>query len=367
MKVAILGLGVVGRGVYDIISKDFKDISVKYILEKDNEKIKGFEYIRATSFDQIINDEQIDVIIELIGGKRIAYEFVKKALENKKHVVTANKALMSEKYEELIELAKTNHVKLLYEASVAGAIIVLNPLKKIREINQIYKIEGILNGSTNFVLSHVFLKDLSVDDAISKAYQLGYLERGSDDDMNGLDALRKINILSMISYQTYIDEKSVLRIPLSSLTDKFINHVKAKGFVIKYIAQSEIINDKLSIRIEPIVFSSDSDYSKINYEENIVSIFGKYHLKQSFIGQGAGRYPTASAVIYDLLSIKDKSVHDLTFDKSYEIDNDTQRYYFLIQTDNKIIKSKLMTFNEVMNDKDIICFSRIEEALYEKL
>ena len=133
MKVAIIGLGVVGQGVYDLITQDFKDIEVVYVLEKDEEKLKNLKHLKAQSFDDIINDINVDVIIELIGGKTIAYELITKALNKQKLVITANKALMSERFEELTKLAQKNNVKLLYEASVAGAIILLDPLKKIRD------------------------------------------------------------------------------------------------------------------------------------------------------------------------------------------------------------------------------------------
>ncbi|MFA7507228.1 MAG: homoserine dehydrogenase [Bacilli bacterium] len=367
MKVAILGLGVVGRGVYDILANDFKDITVKYIFDKDDNKTKDVKHLLAESYEQIINDREVEVVIELIGGKNVAYDFIVKAIKNHKNVVTANKALISERFKELNELAKKYNVKLLYEASVAGAVILIDPLKKIREINQINKIEGILNGSTNYILSKVFLEGVELKEAISNAYKLGYLETGSDDDMNGLDSLRKVNILSMLSYKTFLKEEDILRISLLSLNEKFINYVKDKGCFIKYIAQSEVRNNRLSIKVEPLVIGSQSIFANINYEENIVNIFGKYHLKQSFVGQGAGRYPTASAVIYDLLTIKSITNECFEFNKIYQVNNNDERYHFLIQTFDKIYKSKLMTYGELQRNKDIIFFSRIEEGLYEKL
>ncbi len=367
MKVAIIGLGVVGQGVYDLITQDFKDIEVVYVLEKDEEKLKNLKHLKAQSFDDIINDINVDVIIELIGGKTIAYELITKALNKQKHVITANKALMSERFEELTKLAQKNNVKLLYEASVAGAIILLDPLKKIREINQIYQIEGILNGSTNFILSKVFLDHQTLEQAILEAFKLGYLEKGSDDDMLGLDALRKINILSMIAYKSYLNEKDILRIPLSSLTNQFMSSVKQKGFMIKYIAHSKIENQILSIVVEPLIIDEKSTYGSIHYEENMVNIYGKYHKKQTFIGQGAGRYPTASAVVYDLLTIKQTSNEDLTYDQIYDINNNSNTHHFLVQTKDKIYKSKLLTYKQITEDKDVICFSRIDEAIYEKI
>ncbi|HKL61472.1 MAG TPA: homoserine dehydrogenase [Acholeplasma sp.] len=367
MNIAILGFGVVGRGVYDILSKDFKDIKVKYILEKDSNKVKGFEHLLASSFDQIIHDLEVDVVVELIGGKEIAYEFVKKAITAKKHVVTANKALISENFKTLTHMAISHDVELLYEASVGGAIILLDPLKQIRQINQINQIEGILNGSTNFVLSKVFLEDLSITAALSEALELGYLEVGSDDDMLGLDALRKINILSMIAYQTYIAEKDILRVPLSHLTDDFINEVKARNCIIKYMAKSRVSSGVLQLNVIPVIMSKHSSLSSINYEENIVCIYGKYHKKQTFIGQGAGRYPTASAVIYDLLTIKNKAKQTLSYDKTYTVNNDIEKHHFLIKTDKSLYKSGLMTFSEVKSLSGLVCFAKIEEDTYEKL
>lgn len=367
MKIAIIGLGVVGKGVYDIITNDFTDIVVKYILEKDKDKIKGLEHCLAGSFEEIINDSEIEVIIELIGGKKEAYEFITKALMHKKHVITANKALLSEKFLELTKLAETQGVELLYEASVAGAIILLDPLKKLREINHIDKIEGILNGSTNFILSKIFLEDKTLQEATKEAFDLGYLEKGSDDDMLGLDALRKINILSMISYQTFINEKDILRIPLTSLTSEFISDVKRRGYLIKYLAESNIANQVLSIKIEPVIVAKDSQYASINYSKNIVNIYGKYHLKQSFIGQGAGRYPTASAVIYDLLTIKTGAKNNLQYNRNYEVNHNQDTYCFLIQTKKNIYKSRMLTYHQVTSDKNIICFARIQEDLYEKI
>lgn len=156
MNIAILGLGVVGRGVYDLLIDLHKDITVKYVLELDPNKLVGVTANNEASFDEILNDKDIDIIVELIGGKGIAYEFIKQALSHKKHVVTANKAVVSAYFEELHTLAKANNVSLRYEASVGGGIIVLNPLEKLVKVNPIHEISGIINGSTNFILSKSF-------------------------------------------------------------------------------------------------------------------------------------------------------------------------------------------------------------------
>ena len=175
----------------------------------------------------------------------------------------------------------------------------------MRTANPIHTISGIINGSTNFVLTKIFNDGLSLKDALNKAFDLGYLETGSTDDMDGLDLLRKINILSMLSYQTYIDEKAILNMPLSRVSETFITYVKSKGYVLKYIAYSHRENEHITIYVSPMIIKPSHLYNHIQNEYNIIEILGSYHEKQSFIGQGAGRYPTASAVVYDILHLKD--------------------------------------------------------------
>lgn len=366
MKVAILGLGVVGKGVYDIITNDITDVSVTYVLELDEEKTKGLDCV-AESFQQVIEDKEVDCIIELIGGTGIAYTFVTKALAAGKNVVTANKALISKHFEELTTLASKHKVTIRYEASVGGAINVIDPLYTIKRINKINKIEGIMNGSTNFILSKIFIDNYSLEKALEEATNLGYIETGTTDDLEGLDLLRKINILSMISYEQYIKESSIARIPLTVLTEEFYSYVKNKGLVIKYIATSQKVNNEISIHLEPVIFKSDNTLSTINYEENMITLYGVYHLKQSFIGQGAGRFPTASAVIYDVLKIKDNSIVEGNYNNTCIINNKLEKHHYLVQKNNSFTKTELMTISDVINDDTIEVVARIGEGAYETL
>lgn len=366
MKIALLGFGVVGKGVYDIIKEDFKEIEIKYILVKNKDKHKDIKHLLADDYKTIINDDDIDVVIECISTKAFAYDAVKLALEHHKHVVTANKAIMSEHFEELTSLAKANHVQCLYEGSVGGAVIVLDPLKRISLVNKIYKIEGILNGSTNYILSRVFLDHVNIDKAIEEANDLGYLETGSDDDMTGLDPARKINIASMIAYHTYIKEEDILRLPLTKINNDFINEVKSKGLLMKYIARSEISNGQLSIILEPMIINKLSLYAKINFEDNIINVYGKYHKRQAFVGQGAGRYPTAQAMIYDLLNILDDQKIDLIFDQKYRVENNDV-HCFLVQEKETGFDYRKSTYSALLDDEDVICFARLEEGLLETM
>lgn len=366
MDVAIIGLGVVGKGVYDIITNDLTDISVKYVLELDEDKTRGINCV-AESFNQILEDDTVSTVIELIGGTGIAYKFVKEALTSGKNVVTANKALISKHFKELHNIASISNVSLRYEASVGGAINIIDPLLSISEINKINKIEGIINGSTNFILSKIFKEDASLIEALNEATNLGYIETGSTDDLEGLDLLRKINILSMISYKEYINESDILRIPLSDLTEEFYSYVKSKGLLIKYIATSDKQNNEVSIHLEPVIITKENEYNFVNYEDNIITLYGEYHLKQSFKGQGAGRYPTASAVVYDLLKQKEELPKQLLYKTESKINNDISKYHFLIIQNNEFIVSDLKSMSEIVNSKDIKVVARIGSDAYEVL
>lgn len=359
MVVGILGLGTVGKGVFEIINNDFKDITIKYILVRDKSKYEEYNHLLAKDINQIINDQEVETVLELIGGISDAYSYIKQSLEKKKNVITANKAVISKYYKELNELAIKNKVKLLFEASVGAAINIIDPLKTISKFNKINMIEGIINGSTNFVLSKIFKEDYPLEKALAEARTLGYIETGSNDDMDGLDLMRKINILSMIAYQQAISEASIRIIPLSSLNQKFYNYVKSQDMAIKYLATSIKKANKILIQVLPTIIGKSDFYNMINYEDNIVTLYGEYHKKQSFIGQGAGRYPTASAVIADLLNLTVKDDLQVDFKNSCEIDNSIQKYKFLIQKGNDFIKTDYVNIDELLNDKDIIALARI--------
>jgi homoserine dehydrogenase len=366
MNIALLGLGVVGQGVYDIITNDIEGVTVTYVLELDANKTKGIS-CAVQSFDTIIEDNTVDCVIELIGGTTVAYQFVIRALRAGKHVITANKALISKYFKELTELATYHNVSLRYEASVGGAINIIDPLNTIKRINKINKVEGIINGSTNFILSKIFLEDYSLEQAIIEATSLGYIETGTTDDMDGLDLLRKINILSMISFEQYVEESSIGIIPLTDLTEEFYSFVKSKNLVIKYIATAMTLDNELSIHLEPVILSENHNYSAINYEDNIISVYGQYHKKQSFIGQGAGRYPTASAVLYDVLKIKEDSYIDTTYNNTYTINNDIEKHRYLILKKDVFIKTEPMTLTDIINNREIHAVARIGVDAYEKI
>lgn len=361
MNVALLGLGVVGRGVYDILIKHHQDITISYVLEKDHKKCNDIKTPIAESIAQIVNDDSVDVVIELIGGKGIAYTYIKEALRHQKHVVTANKAVISAYFDELHQLAKKHNVSLRYEASVGGGILVLNPLSQLRHVNPITEISGIINGSTNYILSKIFLEDYTYEDAYEEALSLGYIETGSTDDMDGLDLMRKINILSMISYGQLIEEEEINLVPLSKISTKMIEHVKARGKTIKYTAYSSLKDNDITISLEPVIMAKTDPLGMINYEENAITIKGVHHKFQTFVGLGAGRYPTASAVVYDLLNIKDNiPFHVHATNLAYTINQRPVKTKYLIETKDGFSERAHATLVELLEDDTIISFAGLE-------
>ncbi len=361
MNVAILGFGTVGKGVYDIINNGFPDISIKAILVKNPNKHLEISNLLVSDIYSIVEDDSIDVVIEVIGGKDSAYDYVKLALTHRKHVITANKALVSAYFREMHELARDNFVQFRYEASVGAAINIIDPLNTIRKFNNINKITGIINGSTNFILSKIFLENISLSESLEVAKSLGYIETDASDDLDGFDLLRKINILSMIAYSREIDESSILRVPLSSISDDMIEYLKSNDLSLKYLASSICNINQISIQLEPVVVSKNSLFNQINYEKNCIILEGKYHKEQVFIGQGAGRYPTASAVIYDLLKIKANELFSVDLNQDYPIHQRMMKSDYLVEDHQGIKRISNIYLKDLLEDKSIKCFVRIGE------
>jgi homoserine dehydrogenase len=356
LNIALLGLGVVGRGVYDILSTAHKDIVITKILEKDKSKLNGITQEVIDDFNDILNDQSIDTVVELIGGKGVAYTFIKQALMHNKHVVTANKAVISDYYHELKSLAQKHNVTLRYEASVGGGIIVLNPLSTLVEVNPITSIKGIINGSTNFILSKIFLEDYSADQAFQEALSLGFIETGSTDDMDGIDLLRKINILSMMAYRTNINESDILIEPLSRLTERMIKYVKKQNKIVKYIGVSSLKDDEVKIYLTPVALDKTNPLASIHYEQNMIVVEGMYHEWMAFKGLGAGRYPTASAVVYDLVHLNNQVPFDASIDASLKaINTSPVKGDYLVERTEGITHLKNQALKPLLKDDTILC------------
>ncbi len=306
IKIAILGLGTVGFGVYDIITKTpyLKDIIVTKILDKDLTKQSLVSKAEVTiNYNDIIDDKEIKIIVETMGAGEFSYHCIKKALDAKKHVITANKEVIALHLEELSKLKEKKGVSLLYEASVGGGIPIIYPLYEIVKVNEVDEIQGILNGTTNFILTKMFQEGFNFGDSLRLAQEKGFAEADPTADLEGLDMVRKIAILSSIAYKGTINIEQIDHFGITNINDDDLVNIKKTGGVLKLIAFSKCQKDKISIRIEPTILQSNNMFSTVNEEYNLISVNASINGNLKFYGKGAGRYPTANAIVNDIIAI----------------------------------------------------------------
>jgi len=322
MKVAILGLGTVGFGVYDIITKSkyLSDIEVKYILDKDSSKQELVTSKVTSSIDEILNDIEVEVVIECMGAKEFSYKCIKSALLASKSVVTANKEVIAEHIKELTEIKNEKNVSLYYEASVGGGIPIIKPLHNAALVNEVSEIKGILNGTTNYILTKMSKEGMTFEEALKLAQINGFAEADPTADLEGLDMVRKIAILSSIGYKTEINPEMVSHFGISNLSDKDIKFAEKNNSVIKLIASSKVIDNNVELKIEPVFVDKGSMIASVNYEFNVIEVKTNINDKLTFMGKGAGRYPTANAMVNDLIMIK----HN---DKNYSFVEESKKEY----------------------------------------
>lgn len=342
-NIGLLGCGHVGSGVYEILStnKYLKErAKIKKILVKDISKPRDGinSKLLTDNIDDILNDEDINVVIEVIGGGTLAYEAIKKALMRKKHVITANKEVLSTKLNELLNIAHENNVYLLFEASVGGGVPIVRTIINNAKTNEINHIKGIINGSTNFLMSLVQQMGYPYVKAFSEASRLGYLEADPTDDVYGYDPVRKIVVLSTICFQGDVSINNAYTYPISKANDQFIIYVNNKDYVLKYLAEAYKVDNMVSIRVEPTIVKKDSIFARVNKELNIIQISGKNTGELNFIGKGAGKMPTANAVISDLVEIIENRGY-IDFGNSENLNvchNDLFFDRYLIQTEEEL-------------------------------
>ena len=315
VNIAIVGFGNIGSYFYKILEKNKKIITIK------TGKIPFVKYISAKSINKkrsikipkskwcknpmyLTSKKNIDVIVELIGGSEgIAKKIVFSALKNKKHVITANKALMAKYGDQLAHIAEKNNVNLEYEASVAGGIPIIRIIKEGLIANKINKIYGILNGTTNYILSTMEETGRSFSEVLDDAKKLGFAENNPASDLEGNDAAAKIKILSSIAFNKTISKNKILTEGIQNLNQKDIYHAKNLGYKIKLLAIAEIKNNKLMERVHPCLILKNSYIANINGVLNAIVVDG-YPIGRSVLqGEGAGPGPTSSALISDLCSI----------------------------------------------------------------
>ena len=304
LKIGIIGLGVVGTGVVKALSK-FENIKIlKAAVKNKNKKREvNVQYITDDPFE-IANDPEIDVVVEVAGGVDPCLEVLKTAIKNKKHIVTANKELLAKFGDEIFSLANENNVTVLYEAAVAGGIPIIGPIKTTLRGNEFNKVMGILNGTTNYILTKMEEDGVSYLECLKDAQKLGYAEADPTNDVEGFDTMFKIAILSNIVFHKKIDYKKIYREGITKITQDDIKCAKELGYKIKLIGLAQKLeNDELDIRVHPVLVEENSMLAKISNAINTVQLEGNPVGSVMFTGPGAGEGPTASSVVGDILAI----------------------------------------------------------------
>lgn len=310
-KIAILGGGVVGSGVADILmdkseslSQRFhKDISLAYILDIRDMTGTKYEPYYTNDREVVFGDEDVKLIVVTIGGLDLAADLCRRALKSGRHVVTSNKEVVAAVGRELTILADENNVRFLYEASSGGGIPIIRPLNLCLASNDIYEINGILNGTTNYILTCMYQDRLSFDVALKNAQAAGYAEANPSADVDGYDAARKIAILSSISYGKFIDYNDVKCMGIRDVIYEDHEFAASAGYAIKLIAGSRNTDKGVICSVEPKLVPKTNMLASVNSVYNAVLVKGSYTGDTLMYGQGAGKHPTASAVVGDIIDI----------------------------------------------------------------
>ncbi|MEQ6377134.1 homoserine dehydrogenase [Bacillaceae bacterium S4-13-56] len=314
IKIGLLGLGTVGSGVVHILQNHQEQIMhqvgcpvvLKKILVKDVQKKRETplqENILTDQPSDLLEDSELDILIEVMGGVNGTYEILKRAVKNGKHIVTANKDLMAVHGSELLRLAKENQVDIFYEASVAGGIPIIRALAEGLASDRITKLMGIVNGTTNYILTKMTDEQRVFEDVLKEAQDLGYAEADPTSDVDGLDAARKMTILATLAFSTNVDLDDVEIEGIRHINEQDIKFAEQLGYRIKLIGIAAKDDDKLEVSVQPVLLPIDHPLAGIKDEFNAVYVYGEAVGETMFYGPGAGKLPTATAIVSDLIAV----------------------------------------------------------------
>lgn len=314
VKVGLLGLGTVGTGVIRIVEGHQEDLSrqvgspvvIEKVAVRSLDKKRNIEIESSKLTDNpwdVIRDPEIDIIVEVMGGVNETKAYILEALERGKHIVTANKDLMALYGSEIVAKAQENQCDVFYEASVAGGIPIIRTLIEGFSSDRIMKIMGIVNGTTNYILTKMSLEGASYDDVLREAQQLGYAEADPTSDVEGLDAARKMTILGTLGFRTDIELKDVEVRGISSVTKEDIVHAKKLGYELKLLGIADREEEEVSISVQPTMVKSTHPIAAVNGVFNAVYVYGEAVGETMFYGAGAGEMPTATSIVADLIAV----------------------------------------------------------------
>lgn len=372
-NIAVLGYGTVGSGVVEVINtnqmiidkKANEHIDIKYVLDLRDFPNDSIQQKITHNFDDILNDSSIEVVVEVMGGLEPAYTFVKKALLSKKSVVTSNKELVAKYGYELIKVAQDNSVNFLYEASVGGSIPIIRPLNQALTADEIIEIEGILNGTTNFILTKMFEDGREFEDVLKQAQENGYAERNPSADVEGYDAVRKIAILSSLAFGLHVDYEDIDTKGITNITKEDMTYVKYMDKQIKLIASSKKIGDNIFARVSPKIIGNQNPLSTVNDVFNAIVVKGNMVGTLMFYGKGAGKLPTASAVVADVVdAVKHKNTNIIQFwapDKVHVMKSIDEPVSLFVRVSYNNLDAAIAHVKETFNNVQIINLEQLED------
>ncbi len=324
-KVALLGFGVVGSGTYRVLQNQAKELPLKIgrqvevarVLVRDQSKYaKDYSEVNfATSFEEIVSDDSIDIVVELMGGIEPAKTYISESLKKGKHVVTANKDLIAVHGQELLALAKENGCDLLFEAAVGGAIPIIRPMKQCLVGNTITDVMGIINGTTNFILTKMAEDGMEFSDALKLAQDLGFAEADPTADVEGLDAGRKLAILASLAFHSSVVFSDVYTEGISKVTARDIEYAHELGYEIKLLGIAKEKADGIEAHVHPTMIPKNHPLAMVKDSFNAVFVHGDAVDDAMFYGRGAGSLPTGSAVVGDILDV----VRNMMFESTARI------------------------------------------------
>lgn len=369
MKIAIMGFGTVGTGVEEIIYKKREsllknnfDIKIEKVLIRNKNKKRSpldGDLAFTDDFDEILNSD-VDTVIDVTSSLEETYERIVKLMEAGKNIVTANKAVVSKYFEELNELARENDIYFSYEAAVAGAIPVIHPIMEEAFFSDMNKIQGILNGTSNYILSKMEVEGSSYDEVLKEAQELGYAEADPTADVGGFDAMRKIRILSSLIYNAKINEDEIFTFGIENVKKADFDFAKERGYSIRVLAKSELANDKINISVIP-TFVSDNFFAKTFGGTNGVKVWGENFTSYELKGPGAGKLETADAVMRDLLRILAKREIKTFYDagNSYEVENNLENKFYVRTSEVSPELKDLIEEEKIIDDEHLIITKKV--------
>ncbi len=314
IEIALLGLGNVGKGVWHIFQNNKEEITrrsgyeieITKILVNDISKERGIDIpdgVLTTDIEEILNNDNIKIVVELLGGMHPAKDYMLRAVQKSKHVVTANKQVIALEGTELLDAARKNGVLLYYEGSVAGGIPILKGIEESLTANKIQEIVGIVNGTTNYILTKMSLENMDFNTALKQAQDKGFAEADPTSDVDAYDAVYKLAILTSLSFGINVDVKNIYREGIANISSLDIKYAKEFGYTIKLLAIAKENNGSLELRVHPTMIPIAHPLANVNDSFNAILIKGNAVGDLMFYGQGAGSLPTGSAVVSDIISI----------------------------------------------------------------